>query len=321
MKKITVIIPCYNGFRYISNCLKSLEAQTFKDFSVLVVDDCSTDDSLLRLEEYSKNTTLDFRIVHNETNQRLAYTRQIGIKHSTTEWICFCDCDDWYDSLFLERMLTASETQKADVVLCQCTYAFSNGKTKLLNEMRFLSEKSTKREFLAYAFMSMCTCIFKKSLFEGIYVPQINTAEDGAVTPQVFAKANKITIIHDGLYYYFMRNDSMSSKPSKQAYKDLLEAQRVLNLYIDRSYIDELEFIGIKNICYSAVLISVKAGVNKKSIIDFCDSFDEKYPNWYKNKYKNSMPLRKKVFLFFVKNRWFAFIKAFVFLHGLLSHN
>jgi len=56
MKKITVIITCYNGYQYMGNCLSSLENQTYKDFKVVIIDDCSTDDSYQQLLEYQKNT-------------------------------------------------------------------------------------------------------------------------------------------------------------------------------------------------------------------------------------------------------------------------
>ena len=49
MKKISVIIPNYNGYKYSDRCLKALENQTYKDFDVCIVDDCSTDDSYLKL--------------------------------------------------------------------------------------------------------------------------------------------------------------------------------------------------------------------------------------------------------------------------------
>ena len=66
---ITVIVPCYNGFRYMINCLSALENQTYKRFKVIIVDDCSTDDSYNQLTSYKEQSPLDITLIRNSKNE------------------------------------------------------------------------------------------------------------------------------------------------------------------------------------------------------------------------------------------------------------
>lgn len=319
MSEITVIIPCYNGYRFIDKCLNSLENQKYRDFDVIIIDDCSTDDSLERLKDYQKNSKLSIKIIHNEKNLKLAYTRKVGVEAATTKWIAFCDCDDWYDDEFLSKMLNKALITDADAVLCDFTYAFSDGTFRYVNAMKTLNDNSSINEFIAYASMSMCSCIFKKNLYKDVVVPQINTAEDGAVTPQIYSKCRKIAIVHEGLYFYYMRLDSLSHKPSAETYRGFIIAQNIIDKHVDDKYEKELEFIGIKNICYSAVLVAIKAKMSKKDILSFYFPFKEKHIHWHKNKYLKSLPSRKRLFLFFVRIKWVLPLKIFAYLHVKLA--
>lgn len=319
MKDITVIIPCYNGFKYMSNCLRALERQSFKNFEVVVIDDCSIDDSYENIKRYAQQSKLEIRVYKNEVNKRLALTRQIGVSKANTEWICFCDCDDWLDESYLKKMLSSAKKNESDIVMCNFNYAYPDGSFRKQHNLDYLSNSSTKEEIIAYSLMSMCNCIFKRKLFSNLLVPHINNAEDGAVSPQLFSKAGKISIIHDGLYNYFMRNESLSSTPSESVCRDFLKAQEVVNKTVGHLYPAEVEFIGIKNICYGVTLNAIKADLPQKKISYIYKRFLSDNPNWYHNQYMKSLPLRKKVFLFFVYKQIYFPLIVFSKLHSRLA--
>ncbi len=319
-KTITVITPCYNGFRYMEHYFASLEHQTYRNFRVVIVDDCSTDDTYDRLLEYKNNSPLDLTILHNTTNQKLAYSRQIGVRAVTTKWLCFCDCDDWYEPDFLEKMLAKAESTGADMVMCHFNYVYSDGTKKYLPGLDILSDHSSKEEFLAYTPMSLCRFIFHSELFQNLNVPQINSAEDGAVTPQLLAKSHKTVIIHKGLYNYFIREDSMSAVPNPQIYRDFITAQGVIDAEIGDRYPKECEFIGIKNICYGAVLNALKADVAIREIASCYRQFHAVHPGWYQNPYKKALDKKKKVFLFLLHIRMFRVLRLYALLHQKVTH-
>ncbi len=116
MKKISVIIPVYNGEKYLVRCIESLLKQTYKNTEFIFLNDGSQDKSLSILEEYQKK---DKRIVIiDKPNSGVSDTRNIGISKAKGDYICFCDCDDLYEENYLEIMYDLITKEKVDVVKC-----------------------------------------------------------------------------------------------------------------------------------------------------------------------------------------------------------
>ena len=318
MKKITVVIPCYNGYKYMDKCLSALENQTFRDFQVIVIDDCSTDDSFQSLLNYQQRSNLDMIVVRNDKNLHAALTRSEGVKKANSEWICFCDCDDWYEIDFLEKMLDKAKATNSDVVMCHFNYAYADGTKEFLSGLNILDDTSTKEEFIAFTPMSMCRFIMKKTLFENITIPDISNAEDGAIVPQLLIKSQRISIIHEGLYNYYIRENSTSTRMDVSIYKDFLTSQKVINNTLLPEFTTECEFIGVKNICYGAILNALKAKVELPIIKQILVDFEKDFPNWSKNKYIYSLSRGKRIFLKMLKLHIFGGLKVFAKIHYFL---
>ncbi|HEX9980439.1 MAG TPA: glycosyltransferase family A protein, partial [Flavobacterium sp.] len=101
MPYFSVIIPLYNKENFIGKTIESVLAQTFADFEIIIVDDCSTDNSLAKAKEYISEK---IRIVHHESNKGLSASRNTGIKNAATEFITFLDADDLWKPTFLEKI-------------------------------------------------------------------------------------------------------------------------------------------------------------------------------------------------------------------------
>ncbi len=101
MPFFTVIIPLYNKEKYVSGAIESILNQTFTDFEVLIVNDCSTDKSM---EIASKFVSEKVQIIHHEKNSGLAATRNTGIKKATSNYVTFLDADDLWKPHFLEKV-------------------------------------------------------------------------------------------------------------------------------------------------------------------------------------------------------------------------
>lgn len=115
--KVSVIIPLYNAEKYIAACLESILNQTFKDFEVIVVDDCSTDNSCAVAESYLEKFGGRLKIIYLPQNTgNASIPRNEGLKFSRGEYIFFMDNDDWLISNALETLYNFAEQYKADVV-------------------------------------------------------------------------------------------------------------------------------------------------------------------------------------------------------------
>ena len=93
-----IVIPNYNSEEYIEKCLSSIEEQTFKDFSIIIIDDSSTDNSLEIIKKYKNK----YNNIIIETPKKKVWNgggRNIGLKYSS-EYTLFLDCDDWFKDYF-----------------------------------------------------------------------------------------------------------------------------------------------------------------------------------------------------------------------------
>jgi glycosyltransferase involved in cell wall biosynthesis len=101
--KFSVIIPLYNKAPYIDKALRSVMAQTFADYQVIVVDDGSKDDSADIAERVLSNSSVFFRLIRQE-NAGVSAARNNGVAASQGDYLCFLDADDWWAPTFLEEM-------------------------------------------------------------------------------------------------------------------------------------------------------------------------------------------------------------------------
>lgn len=100
--KFSVILPTYNRAKQTIRSLNSLAIQTFRDFETIVIDDCSTDDTLIQIPSWNKPKDFNLKIHTQPTRQERVAARNLGMRESVGEWICWIDSDDEYVSRYLE---------------------------------------------------------------------------------------------------------------------------------------------------------------------------------------------------------------------------
>ncbi len=110
---VSVIMPCYNGEKYIAEAVESVFAQTLQDFELIVVNDGSTDRSADILAAYG-----DRLVVVDQDNRGLPAARNSGIRVSRGKYLAFLDCDDYWAADFLRSMTEAMENTDIAVSYC-----------------------------------------------------------------------------------------------------------------------------------------------------------------------------------------------------------
>lgn len=323
MPYVSVVIPCYNAASYIEKCLHALEVQSYRDFEVILVDDCSTDETSSCIERYQDTGVLKLHYYRNERNMGPSITRKRGIDASTSKYITFCDSDDWYEYNYLELMVEKASENDADMVFCGYqTVSIKNERVKknphLLPDV--LGEPSVP-EALQLPIDSLCVTMVKRSVIEGISFPDLRNGEDMAILPVMITKSQSFGVVNQCLYNYLYRENSASMRASDKVVQALIQSFDYVESNISDEYREQREIIGVRNLIYGGLLSLFKYSYNIKKAKKILSDFEDKYPKWEENRLVKELPAYKKIFLKFAAKRHFAGLKILSMIHSLLVRN
>ena len=114
---VSVIVALYNAEKYIGECLTSLANQTLKNFEIIVVDDCSTDNSRAVVENFFAKFGDRLKLAKlNKNSGRPGIPRNFALEAAHGKYVYFLDADDLLTATTLEELHTAAEKFNADVV-------------------------------------------------------------------------------------------------------------------------------------------------------------------------------------------------------------
>jgi glycosyltransferase involved in cell wall biosynthesis len=133
MAKVSIILPSYNHVKFLEDRLNSIVNQTFKDWKLIIIDDCSTDGSIEILKKFQKKHKDKIeKFIINANNSGSGYTSwEKGINLAKSEYIWIAETDDYSDDSFLEEMVKTLDENK-NVVLTFCTSIYVNANKKKL---------------------------------------------------------------------------------------------------------------------------------------------------------------------------------------------
>ncbi|MGC3976850.1 MAG: glycosyltransferase family A protein [Paludibacteraceae bacterium] len=114
--KVSIIVPVYNAGEHLSRCLDSLLNQTLKEIEIILVVDCPTDGSDLLAEKYAEQDTR-IRIIKNEKNIHIGFSRNAGIDNARGEYLGFSDDDDYCETEMFEKLYLCARKNEADIVV------------------------------------------------------------------------------------------------------------------------------------------------------------------------------------------------------------
>ena len=228
---ISVIVPVYNGEKFIHECVDSVLNQTYQNIECILVDGDSPDRCPEICDQYALQDDR-IKVIH-KGNNGLSDDRNAGIKIARGEYLTFVDSDD-YISKDMIRVLY-EVCHKYHVLLSQCGFIRKGHFEEVIDcdiQASVLSKDQCFLNLCGQYGMTFCVSwgkLYHKSLFEYIAFPYGKTHEDVYTTHLFFEKAGKIGYITRCLYYYRVRDDSLVGKERKNP--DLKE----LNSFIYRN--------------------------------------------------------------------------------------
>ena len=240
MAKVTVIIPVYGVERYIERCCLSVFNQSFRDFDIVFVNDCSQDrseDIVTRVIAQFQHTGICSTLIRHATNQGISAARETGLRAATGEWILYVDSDDHIAPTMLEAMVAASST--ADIVYCDY-YESKHGQLIYRDQLLPTVDPIdlTAAMLQQQIVWAPWNKLFKKSLADShdLHWPSgINIGEDMVVMSQLFYHAGSIAHVPEGLYVYNRDNTGsyLNNWNSEQCEQNL-HAVTILAAYLSQ---------------------------------------------------------------------------------------
>lgn len=285
MIKVSVIVPVYNGVKFIDLCANSLLQQTYHKFEVIFVNDGSTDQSYEMLKHYQNNTDLSIQIINKE-NGGQASARNLGIQKANGEFVCFVDIDDYVSEHMLEKLVKAQEETESDIVWCNAYLVKNNENIGTLDANMLRNENVCKEYMLNNA--GPWRKLIRKSLLinNDLIFPLMRFYEDVAIVPAYGAYTDKITYVKDPLYYYVLHEGStMHQLTYNKKLECIFEAMEYLNEKCNDNYQEEVEYIYIDHLLHAASLRFFAFDEGKIMLNKVVQVMSEKFPRWNKNTY------------------------------------
>ena len=202
--KISVITTVYNVSEYIDKTIQSMLAQTFTDWEMVLVNDCTQDDSVEKIQKYDDSRLV---LINNKENVGAGMARQIGINNAKGDFILFLDGDDWLSEECLEKLYTAAIEEDADIVNCWVE------KINAHNLFTFQGiNNHSKEEFTTY----LGNKLIRRSLFEKTHYSPLRLFEDINTLYRLLHLSKKTIKIEYIGYNYNIRPNSLTTTPNQQ---------------------------------------------------------------------------------------------------------
>lgn len=267
MDKISIIVPIYNGEEYLSRCLDSLINQTYQNIEILCLNDGSQDNSLNILKKYqSKDSRI---IIIDKKNSGVSDTRNQGIDKSTGKYLCFCDCDDFYEANYIETMYSKIKETNADIIKCNYRVIDTDGKLISKGDLDKVANRKYDKRGIKDNIIPLCLdgtipcfcylIMINKKHLKARFPLDIAMMEDVVFYLRLLLDTTSMYVIDDELYT-IMYNPEGATNNTKNYERNILNIVKV-NAYLEKELLKK-----DKSLTYLKEKINIS---NLTSISDF----------------------------------------------------
>lgn len=318
---ISIIIPVYNAEQTIERTLSSIVNQDYKSIELIIVNDCSTDNSQQIVNKFIDSVSTKIKCIEQPRNMGVASARNKGLENAAGDYVYYVDADDTVENNTLKSMAAEALKTDADIIGCEWNITLKENK-------RWIKQPSVSTPL--EAFKEMCygklrwnlwLFMVKKEVYlkENIqFIDDLNIGEDLMVLGKIFLSSKSISIIHTPLYNYNSVNSQSISKEKKDKYiQDVTSNLQELEYFAEKkSYNLDEYFANLKlSIKYPLLMTN-----NKEDYIRWMNWFPEANKYIKNNK---SIAFRNKIIQTQALKKNFWFLKlyhnlVFKFVYGIL---
>lgn len=302
--QFSIVVPVYNVADYLEKCVDSILANDCSDSEILLIDDGSTDGKSGALCDTLAQKSPDLIRVIHQKNQGLGGARNTGIDLARGDYLFFIDSDDYIAPNSLAVLREAIAKTPADIYSFHATVDDGQGhfhpfQTSKMYQGAFCLNEHP--EFL-FALPAAWARIWKRSLFlnTGIRYPSRVWYEDIRTSTKLFAAAQSIVTLPQSLYFYLVRQGSITRNSNIERNREILDAFDDILSWFDaqallNTYHDALEKLAIDHILLAGSVRIARIDPKSALLKQFADKMEQYFPNYRSNPYLPSLPKGKKL--------------------------
>lgn len=256
MKTFSVIMPIYGVERYLRQGVDSVLAQSFEDYEIILVDDCSPDSCPSICDEYAEKDER-IRVIHKPQNEGLGEARNTGFRAAEGEYILYMDSDDTIEADLLQLVNNAIKSDRdADIVVfgSRCVHENKSGEAYYQEDLRPEARVAKAKEEIGECFIELSSKrifpyawnkVYKRSFLEktGVVFERTKLIEDFLYNITLFRQASKVCILSEVLYNY--------RKPAHQtlasAYSPMFFSLTKRKFALEMDFLKEMGIAGEEN--------------------------------------------------------------------------
>lgn len=240
---VSIITPVYNAEKFIRQTIESVLAQEYKEWEMILVDDCSNDSSEKIIKEFAKNDKR-IRYIKLTQNSGAAVSRNTAIKNAKGRYIAFLDSDDIWTSNKLRVQIDFMK--KNNIGFSFSGYEVMNESGELINRIIKVPEKITYKEYLKNTIIGCLTVVIDRQICGEFEMVNIRKNQDMATWLSILKKGNTGYGINEKLGVYRIVGGSISNNKIKAAKS------------VWRTYRD-IERMNVLKSCYYFLCYSINA--------------------------------------------------------------
>ncbi|WP_347862242.1 glycosyltransferase [Salimicrobium sp. PL1-032A] len=314
MSQVSIIVPVYNTYDYLAQCLDSLVNQTFKDIEILLINDGSTDSSKEICLEYEKNYS--FISYYEQPNQGQGTARNNGLKKAKGKYVYFMDSDDLIDPFCIQILYKESEKDCLDLLLFEgesfldknsTIHSSDKGKFNYVRSKEYSTSDIGENTFVDQVenndfFPSPCLLFVKKRLLDesGLLFYEGIIYEDALFTLELMLYSKRTKHIKKKLFHRRIRvNSTMTGENHKKKY----ESQATVVCELNNRYLRKIKDNS-----------GLEAALNKRMVTSYLSGL-RSYSMLHDRERKDLSELTEALKKIGVDKKYYLRLRIFIFVH------
>lgn len=319
---VSIIIPCYNVSNYIKKCVDSILNQSYKEIEIILVDDCSTDNTKEIIKALAKESK-KIKIIFSKKNQGPGGAKNEGLKEATGKYIMFIDSDDYIDTSYVEIMVNAAELNpKYDI--------YTSGFKKVTDKDEILYKRAYKNNDIAkWQAIATWGKLYRTEWFKKnkIKLASGHVFEDILFQAAQFTCDTKYYLVDCNGYNYLLNNKSISHTTLASFKKGGIEQEQEYLINLKKKTNNDaktiLDYFAFRTMCWHLLKGGCKVG-KANIIIEYDKAFNflnKEFPNFKHSKILfNKDRLIIRIVLVFIKILYKLHLsRAFFSIYGRID--